>query len=95
MKDDRGELDLTKQIEILQRKVRELEGEISIIKGINLTSPEYKSLTSEIKRLKNVEESHRKLNGKLQQELEECKRDNVILSHDNATLLNRLREAGL
>ena len=68
MKDDRGELDLTKQIE---------------------------DLTSELKSVKEVEESHRELNGKLQQELEECKRDNVILSHDNATLLNRLREAGL
>ena len=68
MKDDRGELDLTKQIE---------------------------DLTSELKSVKNVEESHRELNGKLQKELDECKRDNVILSHDNATLLNRLREAGL
>ena len=95
MKDDRGELDLTKQIEILQRKVRELEGEISVIKGINLTSPEYKSLTSEIKRLKNVEESHRKLNGKLQHELSQVKIDNVILADDNATLMNRLREKGL
>ena len=53
------------------------------------------NLTSELKSVKEVEESHRELNGKLQQELEECKRDNVILSHDNATLLNRLREAGL
>jgi hypothetical protein len=68
MKDDRGELDLTKQID---------------------------DLTIELKSVKDFEESHRKLNGKLQQELKECKRDNVILAHDNATLLNRLREAGL
>jgi|TARA_R110002020_G_scaffold4738_1_gene20605 hypothetical protein len=67
MKDDRGDLDLTKQIE---------------------------DLTTELKSVKEVEESHRKLNGKLQQELAECKRDNVILSHDNATLANRLRDAG-
>ena len=67
MKDDRGDLDLTKQIE---------------------------DLTTELKSVKEVEESHRKLNGKLQQELAECKRDNVILSHDNATLANRLRDTG-
>ena len=68
MKDDRGELDLTKQIQ---------------------------NLTSKLKSVKEVEESHRKLNGKLQQDLADCKRDNVILSDDNATLLNRLRDAGL
>ena len=68
MKDDRGELDLTKQIE---------------------------NLTTELKSVKDLEESHRKLNDKLQQDLAECKRDNVILSDDNATLLNRLRDAGL
>jgi peptidoglycan hydrolase CwlO-like protein len=67
MKDDRGELDLTKQIE---------------------------DLTSELKSVKELEESHRKLNDKLQQEIADCKRDNVILSHDNATLSNRLRDAG-
>jgi len=67
MKDDRGELDLTKRIE---------------------------DLTSELKSVKELEESHRKLNGKLQQELADCKRDNVILAHDNATLSNRLRDAG-
>jgi hypothetical protein len=68
MKDDRGELDLIKQIE---------------------------NLTTELKSVKDLEESHRKLNDKLQQDLAECKRDNVILSDDNATLLNRLRDAGL
>jgi len=68
MKDDRGESDLTKQID---------------------------NLTTELKSVKDLEESHREFYGKLQQELEECKRDNIILSHDNATLLNRLREVGL
>jgi hypothetical protein len=67
MKDDRGELDLTKRIE---------------------------DLTSKLKSVKELEESHRKLNGKLQQEIADCKRDNVILAHDNATLSNRLRDAG-
>ena len=47
MKDDRGDLDLTKQIEDLQRKVREAEGELSIIKGIGQNSPEMKALKAE------------------------------------------------
>ena len=68
MKDDRGELDLTKQIE---------------------------NLTSELKSVKEIEESHRKLNGKLQHELSQVKIDNTILADDNATLMNRLREKGL
>ena len=42
MKDDRGELDLTKQIEKLQKKDGELEGELSIVKGIGMNSPEMK-----------------------------------------------------
>jgi len=68
--------------------MKDHRGELDLTKVID-------NLTSELKSVKDVEESHRKLNGKLQKELEECKRDNVILSHDNATLLNRLREAGL
>jgi len=68
--------------------MKDHRGELDLTKVID-------NLTSELKSVKDVEESHRKLTDKLQQELEECKRDNVILSHDNATLLNRLREAGL
>ena len=52
MKDDRGDLDLTKQIEDLQRKVREAEGELSIIKGIGQNSPEMKTLKKENEELK-------------------------------------------
>ena len=52
MKDDKGNLDLTKQIEVLHKKVREAEGELSIIKGIGQNSPEMKALKAENEELK-------------------------------------------
>jgi hypothetical protein len=52
MKDDRGELDLTLQIEQLKKKVHEAEGELSIIKGIGNNSPEMKRLQQEVKELR-------------------------------------------
>ncbi len=68
-------------------RVAEDRGELDLTKRIE-------DLTSKLKSVKELEESHRKLNGKLQQEIADCKRDNVILAHDNATLSNRLRDAG-
>ena len=54
MKDDRGSLDLTKQIEVLHKKVREAEGELSIIKTTSVTnSPEMRAANEEINTLKN------------------------------------------
>ena len=52
MKDDRGELDLTLQIEQLKKKAHEAEGELSIIKGIGNNSPEMKRLQQEVKELR-------------------------------------------
>ena len=57
---------------------------------------------NKISSLKNLEEIHRKNNGdlrvhirKLEKEIVELKRDNQLLSDDQATLTNRLRDAGL
>ena len=52
MKDDRGELDLTLQIENLKKKVNEAEGELSIIKGIGNNSPEMRKLRQEVEELR-------------------------------------------
>ena len=52
MKDDRGELDLTLQIEQLKKKVNEAEGELSIIKGIGNNSPEMRKLRQEVEELR-------------------------------------------
>jgi len=52
MKDDRGELDLTLEIEQLKKKVNEAEGELSIIKGIGNNSPEMRKLRQEVEELR-------------------------------------------
>ena len=52
MKDDRGDLDLTKQIEDLKKKVREAEGETSLVKAIGINSPEMRALKAENEELK-------------------------------------------
>ena len=87
MKDDRGELDLTKQIEKLQKKVGELEGELSIVKGIGMNSPEMKeanktivTLRQRINELMAINKSHQQLMGKQIVENEELKMDNKALA---------------
>jgi len=52
MIDDRGDLDLTKQIEVLTKKVQEAQLETSLVKAVNLNSPEMKALQKENETLK-------------------------------------------
>ena len=77
MKDDRGNLDITRQIEELKKKVREAEGELSIIKGIGNNSPEMKALQAENERLKaelaRAKEDHQYDNLVHKRELESLK----------------------
>ena len=87
MKDDRGELDLTKQIETFQKKVGELEGELSIVKCIGMNSPEMRkanetvsTLRQRVNELLAINKSHQQLMAKQIQENEELKRDNKILA---------------
>jgi len=42
--EERGSLDLTKQIDDLKKRAKEAEGELSIIKGIGNNSPEMRAL---------------------------------------------------
>ena len=78
MKDDRGDLDLTKQIEDLKKKVREAEGELSIIKGIGQNSPEMKALKAENEELKaelaRAKEDHQYDNLVHQKELKDLRK---------------------
>ena len=84
MKDDRGNLDLTKQIEVLTQKVHDAELETSLVKAIGMNSPEMKRAKERIAELEEglanalaVNESHQKLNGKLQMELTELEEFNI------------------
>ena len=88
MKDNQGDLDLTKQIDKLKKKVREVEGELSIIKGIGNNSPEMKALQAENNRLKSD----------LARAKEDHQYDNLVHEKELESLRNpipRLRKKGL
>ena len=88
MKDDRGNLDLTKQIEVLHKKVREAEGELSIIKGIGNNSPEMKALRAENEELKAA----------LARAKEDHQYDNLVHKREIESIKNpipKLRNKGL
>lgn len=50
--EDRGPLDLTFQIEKLQKKLMDVECEMSLIKAVGINSPEMRAAKQEIKDLK-------------------------------------------
>ena len=51
IKEDRGPLDLTLQIEKLKQKVHDAELETSLVKAIGINSPEMKALQQRVKEL--------------------------------------------
>ena len=76
MREDRGELDLTLQVEKLKKRVEEAEGEVTIVKGIGLNSPEMKALQKSVKE-----------KDKLIQELRMRIRDMLIISEQHRSIL--------
>jgi len=76
MKEDRGKLDLTLQIEELKKRVREAEGETSIIRGIGINSPEVRAMK------KSIEEKDI-----LIQELRMRIRDMLLISEQHRSIL--------
>ena len=70
MREDRGEQDLTLQVEKLKKRVEEAEGEVTIIKGIGINSPEMKEkdrliqeLRMRIRDMLLISEQHRSILG--------------------------------
>ena len=106
MKDDRGELDLTflaeqhaKEIWALKEQISKQSEELTVLRG---TKDVVVRLTNELVRMKKraqeaeeVNESHQKLNGKLQDRLTEVEEDNKKLSKQIDDYLNKFRNAGL
>jgi hypothetical protein len=88
MKDDRGDLDLTKQIEDLKKKVYNAELETSLVKAVGMNSPEMRALKAENEQLKadlaRAKEDHQYDNLVHQKELESLRNP-----------VNRLRDKGL
>ena len=80
MKDDRGNLDLTRQIEDLKKKVREAEGETSLVKAIGINSPEMRALKAENEELKAA----------LARAKEDHQYDNLVHRHELESLKNPL-----
>ncbi len=85
-KDDRGDLDLTKQIEIKDKEIKTLNDVVINLKNI-LDSKE-----AEITARTNVSESHQKLNGELRKELDEVKTDNKKLAKEITDLKKEAKE---
>ena len=87
MREDRGELDLTLQVEKLKKRAEEAEGELTIIKGIGMNSPEMKEkdrliqeLRMRIRDMLLISEQHRDILGaeitnrkRLEKEVKELK----------------------
>ena len=87
-----------------EHKLRqEAEGELSIIKATTVfNSPEMREAIRTIKNLEtrlaevlSLEDSHQKLNGKLQERLTEVEEDNKKLANQIDDKINQLRKSGL
>ena len=73
-KDDRGDQDLTKQIEIKNKEIETLNDVVINLKNI------IDSKEAEMTALINANDSHRELNGQLRKELDQVKADNKKLA---------------
>jgi len=86
-----------------EHKLRqEAEGETTIVKGIGMNSPEMKTAQAKLKELEEglanalaINESHQKLNGKLQEGLTELEEENKKLHNTLNKKMDDVRKAGL
>ena len=106
MREDRGELDLTLQVEKLKKRVEEAEGELTIIKGIGMNSPEMKEkdrliqeLRMRIRDMLLISEQHRSILGaeitdrkRLEQEVKDLK---VQMSEYLSVRVDNTRKSGM
>ena len=85
-KDDRGDQDLTKQLEIKEKETHALNNVVVNLKNI------IDSKEAEMTALINANDSHRKLNGQLRKELDEVKADNKKLAKQITDLKKDAKE---
>ncbi len=85
-----------------KKKRQEAEGETTIVKGIGMNSPEMKTAQAKLKELEEglanalaINESHQKLNGKLQERLTEVEEENKKLYNTLNKKIEDVRKAGL
>ena len=83
-----------------EHKLRlEAEGETHLVKAVGMNSPEMKDAKAKVKELElglanalELNESHQKLNGKLQVRLTELEQENIELHADNKKLANQVED---
>jgi len=79
-----------------EHKLRqEAEGEMTIVKGVGENSPEMKALRSRAKELEEINESHQRYNGKLQERLKEVEEDNKKMALQIEDKINQMRRSGM
>ena len=79
----------TNRVKEAQARCNHLQGDLDRVKKEN------NDLFLRIAELTEVEESHRKINGKLQEHLTEVEEDNKKLAHQIDDQLKRVRKAGM
>ena len=101
--------ELSTQIKELRKKSDDAVLETSLVKAVGMHSPEMKEAIRTIKNLEirlaeslEVNESHQKINGKLQERLTEKEQDCIEVHADNLKLsrqiddqINKLRNSGM
>ena len=83
MKDDRGNLDLTRQIDDLKKRFEEAELELSLVKAVGMNSPEMRALK---KQKEFLQEKCRQAGA----EINELKRDNKKLAQEVGDYIDRI-----
>ena len=88
---------LSAEFKKMKKRAQEAETETILVKGIGINSPEMKDAKSKTKELEiglanalEVNESHQKFNGKLQERLTELEQENIELQAENKKMSNHL-----
>ena len=88
---------LSADLRKMKKRAQEAETETILVKGIGINSPEMKNAQAKTKELEvglanalEVNESHQKFNGKLQERLTELEQENIELHAENKKMHNHL-----
>ena len=81
------------ELQVMKRRAQEAEGELSILKGIETNR--VKEAQAALANALEVNESHQKLNGKLQERLTELEEENKKMHDALNNKLDSARKAGL
>ena len=78
-------VDVTKNNIELKKKLTDAEGETSLVKAVGINSPE-------MKELREINETHKKINGDLQTTLTILEQDNIEVHADNIKLSRQIED---